>query len=117
MLIIGILFLLLTILFGAIILTAILKNKPTPKPIVLLHGSCALFAILVLASYIAAGHTEYLLVTSIILFVLAAIGGLTLLTFDIKHKPISKAIILGHPIIALSGFIVLIIYFVNQLPA
>jgi len=115
MLVIGMLFLLLTILFGAIVLTAILKNKKTPKPIVLLHGCAALFSILVLASYIAAGHFDYLLITSVVLFILAALGGLSLLIIDVLHKSISKVIIIVHPLIALSGFIVLFIYFLHWL--
>jgi hypothetical protein len=51
-----------------------------------------------------------LLLTSIILFILAALGGLTLFTIDMKHKPIPKFLALLHPLLAVIGLIVLIIY-------
>ena len=48
MLVVGVIFLTLAVLFGLINLKAILNNKKTPKPIVFLHGAVALFAILVI---------------------------------------------------------------------
>lgn len=110
MLIFALILFVLAALFGLIILKAILKNKHTPKPIVLLHGSAAILAILIIASYIAAGHAATLLLTSLVLFVLAALGGLVMVTKDVQGKPIPKAIALIHPLIGLAGLIVLIIY-------
>lgn len=114
MLIVGIIFLTLAVLFGLIILSSILQNKRTPKPIVFLHGAVALFAILVIIGYIASGHTSPLIVASLVFFLIAAMGGLTLLIFDIKKKPIAKLIVLVHPLIAFLGVITLITYMMQQ---
>jgi len=112
-LIIAIVFLLLTALFGSILLNAILKNKRPPQPIVLLHGSAAFLSLLILVSYIAAGHTDYILIASFICFIIAALGGTTLLIFEIKRKPLPKVVALLHPLLGLIAFVLLIIYFLR----
>lgn len=114
MLIVALIFLGLAVLFGGIILNSILKNKRTPKPMVMLHGSVGLFAILVLVGYIVAGHYSPLLISSLILFLVAAIGGVTLFVFDIKRKNLPLPIVLCHPLIAISGVITLLVYLVQQ---
>lgn len=114
MLEIGIVFLLLTALFGILNLYSILKRNRTRQPIVLLHGILALLSLFVLVGYIAADHFDYRLITSLILFVLAAIGGLTMFTFDVQKKSIPRAILAGHPILALIAFGFLIAYFFNH---
>lgn len=111
MLIWGIILFLLTALFGLIIVSAVFKNKPTPKPAVLIHGVLAFISILVLAGYLAAGHVNTLLITSLVLFVLAALGGLTMLSVDLKNKPIPKLFAVVHPIVAIAGIVVLVISF------
>jgi hypothetical protein len=110
MLVVGIIFLTFAVLFGIILLNAILNNKRTPKPVVFLHGAVAFFAILVLIGYIAAGHTDRLLIAALTLFLLAAAGGLVMFAIDIRKKPIPKLIALIHPLIGLSGFITLLVY-------
>ena len=97
-------------IFGLVILTAILKNQPTPKPFVFLHGPLALIALILIIVYAVAQGASALLVTSIVLFILAALGGLTLFTIDMTNRPIPKMIAMLHPLIAAAGLIVLIIY-------
>lgn len=110
MLVVGIIFLSFTVLFGLIILNSILNNKRAPKPIVFLHGAVALFSILVLTGYIAAGHRETLLIAALTLFIFAAFGGFYILSLNIRKKPIPKLFVLVHPLVGLSGFITLIVY-------
>ncbi|MBX3709511.1 MAG: hypothetical protein KIT56_07445 [Gammaproteobacteria bacterium] len=97
-------------IFGLIILTAILKNQSTPKLAVFLHGPIAAIALIIAIIYSVMGHTETLLITSIILFILAALGGLTLFTIDMRKKPIPKLLAVIHPIVAVIALIILIIY-------
>jgi len=110
MLVIGLIFLTLAILFGLIILNAIFNNKKTPKSIVFLHGAVAFFAILVVIGDIVSGNRSLLLIASLALFIIAAMGGIFLLTMDIRQKNIPKLIVLIHPLIGLSGIICLITY-------
>jgi len=114
MLVVGIIFLLLAGLFGSILLNAILKNKHTPKPVVFLHGAVAFFAILVMIGYIAAGNYDPLLIASLVLFLLAASGGIFMFVFDMRKKPISKVVALIHPLVAIAGFTCLIIFVLQQ---
>jgi hypothetical protein len=114
MLVVGIIFLLLAGLFGSILLNAILKNKHTPKPIVFLHGAVAFFAILVMIGYVVAGNTAPLLIAALVLFILAAMGGVFMVTLDFRKKPISKIVALIHPLVAISGFVCLIVFVLQQ---
>ena len=97
-------------MFGSIILRAILRNKPTPKPFVIIHGPLAVTAIALLIIDVAKGHTEPLLIASLAIFIAAALGGFFLYTIDSSKKRIPKPIAIIHPLVAISGLIVLIIY-------
>ena len=96
--------------FGLVILTAILKDQPTPKLFVAMHGPIAASALVLLIIDIVKGHTEGLLIASVIIFVLAAMGGFYLYTMDMLKKPIPKIAALLHPLTAATGLVVLIIY-------
>lgn len=96
-------------IFGSIILFAILNKRPTPKPIVYIHGSIALVALLALIAGVATTKASTLLIVSVCLFILAALGGLTMLSLDIRKKPIPKSMALGHPTLALIALAILII--------
>ncbi len=97
-------------IFGLVILTAILKNRPTPKLFVLLHGPLAAIAIVLLIIDVVKGHTEALLIASLVIFIIAALGGFFLYTLDTLKKQIPKPLAILHPLIAVTGLIVLIIY-------
>lgn len=103
----------LAAVFGFVVLRAILKEKGTPKKFVILHGTMAISAIFVLIVYMLLTGSAPQLITSLIFFVFAALGGLTLLTIDLKKKPIPKVIAMVHPIVALVGLVLLIRYFLQ----
>jgi len=100
----------LAAMFGLIVLTSVLKDLPTPKPIVFIHGIVAATALLIVIYYYYIGHNDTLLLTSIVVFVLAALGGLTMFTIDMRGKPIPKALALIHPLAAATALVLLIIY-------
>lgn len=110
MLIASIVLFIIAAIFGLIILTAILKNKPTPKPAVFTHGPIAATALIIAIIYASMGHADPLLITSIVLFVLAALGGLTMFAIDMQKKPVPKLIAVIHPLVAVAALITLIIY-------
>lgn len=116
MLTFAIILFLVAAVFGSIILIAILKNRPTPSPVVVIHGVVAAIALLTLIAYvIATGSTSGLLLTGLGIIVLAAIGGFTLLSIDMSGKPIPKLFAIMHPTIAVIGVVTLIIYALKQL--
>ncbi len=97
-------------IFGLVILTAILRNKPTPKLFVLIHGPLAATALVLVIIDVVKGHTEALLIASLVILIIAALGGFFLYTLDSLKKQIPKPLAILHPLIALSGLVVLIIY-------
>ncbi len=97
--------------FGAIVLLAILSNKPTPKPVVIIHGTLAGIGLLLAVTYVAIGKASTLQITGLVLLLLAALGGFTLFGIDISNKKIPKALAIGHPFLAIIGVILLIVSF------
>lgn len=110
MLVVAVIFFLIAGFLGTFLLAAILRNKPTPKPIVFMHGTVAGIALLIFAVYLALGHAVPLLITSLVLFILAALGGLTMFTLDINGKPVPKMLAIGHPILAVTSVVLLLVY-------
>ena len=110
MLITAIVLFVVAAIFGLIILSAILRNQPTPKAVVFTHGPIAATALILVLIYAFTEQTSPLLITSIVLFVLAALGGLTLFTIDMQKKPIPKVLAVIHPIIAVIALFTLVVY-------
>lgn len=110
MLILTTIFFLLAAALGLVLLYAFLQGKPSYKPLVFMHGSVAGVALFTMVSYIALGHVAPILLVSFILFVLAALGGLTLFVCDISHKPLPKMIAMLHPLLATISLTLLIVY-------
>jgi len=102
----------LAAIFGSIILTAILRNKPTPKPVVFIHGGVAAIALLIVI-FFTTGSSGSSPILSLILFIIAALGGFTLFAIDMKKKPIPKVLAILHPVIAAAGLISLILFVIK----
>ena len=99
----------LAAIFGAVALIAILKNKPTPKPAVFIHGGVAAIALLLVILSVA-GSTGPSPIVSLALFIIAALGGFTLFAIDIQKKPVPKLLALVHPLVAAVGLVLLILF-------
>lgn len=97
-------------IFGLIVLTAILRDRPTPKPVVVFHGLFVATGLVLVLIAVLTGQWDKLLMASLGLFVLAALGGFTLLFNDLSKKPIPKWLAIGHPLVAAAGLICLIVY-------
>lgn len=98
-------------LFGLHILTHILKNKPTPKISVALHGLLVAIALVTIIVALINGGGNGRLTASVVLFIIAALGGFIMVYIDLGKKQLPpKALALLHPILAAIGLILLIIY-------
>ncbi|MGZ3865185.1 MAG: hypothetical protein ACXVC6_04555 [Bacteroidia bacterium] len=93
-------------LIGMYLLALVLQNKETPKFVAFIHGGfvVAALALLIIYSMHNPGLTEV-----IVLFVVAAMGGLVLIVRDLSSKPIPKWLAIGHGLIAVTGFIFLLV--------
>lgn len=97
-------------IFGLAILKTVLKHTPRSPLLRLMHGIFVFIGLLLVITYVASGNTSTLILTSMILFIAAALGGFTMLTMDVTKKPIPKALALGHPLLAVTALVLLIVY-------
>jgi hypothetical protein len=99
-------------MIGLYLLALVLQQKETPKAIALVHGLLAATALVLLIIYTVQTGAD--LLEAIILFVIAALGGSVLFARDIKGKPLPKWLAIAHGLLAVSGFIFLLIYAFNK---
>lgn len=108
MIITAIAILALAAMLGMILLTFVLKGRETPKGIVFTHGPLAAVGLVLLIIYAfrqGPGPIE-----SIILFAVAAAGGVIMVMRDLTGKPIPKWLALTHGIVAVAGFAMLLVF-------
>lgn len=108
MLMTAILFFALAAILGMYLLSFVLRNKETPKGVAFTHGPLAAIGLVILIIYAIFNRPSPII--SIILFVLAALGGIMLIYRDIMGKSIPKWMAVGHGLTAIVGFIFLIIF-------
>lgn len=94
-------------LAGLTLLVPVLQGKTPSRPFVFIHGGLAATAlILLLVQFLQAGSTVPQV--SVILFVIAALGGFVLFAMDLQKKPISKGLALIHAAAAVAAFLMLV---------
>lgn len=96
----------LAAIIGMYLLALVLQRKETPKAVALIHGLFAAVALVLLIIY-NSRHPS--LVESIVLFIIAALGGLVLITRDLMGKTVPKGLALVHGLIAMTGFVFLLV--------
>lgn len=95
---------------GLIIANAIIAKKPsTPKGAVVAHGLFAATGLGLLIYYVIE-NTERSPKVSLILFVLAALGGAVLLVRDLQKKPGPVTLVVMHALIAVTAFALLLVF-------
>ena|SRR3990167_9787586 len=95
-------------ILGLYLISFVLRNKNTPKGIAFIHGPVASIGLILLIIY-AFFHSPSPIV-SIILFILAALGGIMLIYRDLTGKSVPKWLAIGHGLTAVVGFIFLIVF-------
>jgi hypothetical protein len=101
-------------IFGVIVLLSILKNHRTPKPIVVIHGSLGGVGLLIALTYLAMGNITPLYLTSMGFLLVAITIGFIVFGIDISGMRIPKWLALLHPLLAVTGVIILIVYMIQQ---
>jgi len=108
MLFVSIAFFSLAAVLGMLLLSYVLRGKETPKGVVFTHGPLAVIGLILLVIYSLDNPPGAM--ESIILFVIAALGGLILVTRDLLRKTIPKWLAVVHGLVAVTGFVFLLIY-------
>jgi intracellular septation protein A len=95
-------------IIGMYLLSMVLQNKMTSKFVAATHGIFVATALILLIYYASQHGPE--VTKSIVLFVIAAFGGITLMIFDLTGKSFPKWLAMVHGLIAVTGFILLLIF-------
>lgn len=95
--------------FGVIIASAILRKQPTPKPLVYLHGLLGAAALTIVVIYVMQ-HADKNPMVSLVLLVIAALGGFVLFARDMTKKPGPFALVIIHALVAVSGVLGLVLF-------
>jgi uncharacterized SAM-binding protein YcdF (DUF218 family) len=90
------------------------SGKAIPLPLAIGHGLLAATALILLIREVMTVGGSGLLTAAVVIFVLAALGGLTLFSFHLRGRELPKPLILAHGGIAATGFIVLVFAFLAQ---
>ncbi len=85
------------------------QNKNPPSWLAMLHGFLAAAAVTLLLYAALTVGLPRMAVWALILFLLAAAGGVVLnLGYQLKSLPLPKAVVIGHALIAIIGFLLLL---------
>lgn len=98
----------LAAILGMILISFVLQNKSTPKGLAFTHGGLAAAGIILLITY-SFGNTPAPF-ASLVLFIMAALGGFTLIYKDLTGNPVPKLLAIGHGLTAVAGFTFLLIF-------
>jgi hypothetical protein len=96
----------LAALLGVVLISYVLRSKETPKAVAFIHGPLAAIALVILIVYSI--NNDRMFIASIVLFVLAALGGIILFIKDLKGKPLPQWLAIVHGLVAVAGFVVLL---------
>ena len=102
----------LAAVLGMYLLVFILTDKDTPKGVVIIHGFFAVIGITLLIIYPFFNSPSP--VTSLVLFILAALGGLTMIYQDLTGKTFPKWLAVGHGFTAIIAFLLLAVFIFTQ---
>ena len=102
----------LAVVGGLYLLSFVLSNKQTPKVVVAIHGLFALTGIVLLILY--PFFYKPAPITSLVLFILAALGGVMMVFRDVTGKGFPKWMALGHGATAIIALILLAVFAVSS---
>lgn len=85
------------------------RGQSPPKPVTAaLHGLFAASGLLMLLLAVVRASTGGLPAIALGVFLLAALGGFTLLSFHLRGRKLPNVLVVGHGLLAVSAFIVLL---------
>ncbi len=99
----------LAAVFGVTVLVKWLTKKNAPRAVVYSHGIAAALALVLLIVY-ALQNPAHFPKASLILFVLAALGGFYMFFNDLQKKAPKLPIAFIHALLAVAGFVALLLF-------
>jgi len=93
--------------FGLTLLIPVLQGQSPKRAFVYAHGGIAAAAlVMLLLAFFKEGSTVPQI--SVILFLIAAVGGVVLFAMDLQKKPISRGLAIVHASAAVVAFLILL---------
>jgi len=86
-----------------------LRRKDLPMWLSLVHGAVAAAGLITLILGIVQGNAGSLLIISLVLFLIAALGGFVLFSYHLRQKPHPKGLIVIHALTAVIAFVFLLV--------
>ena len=86
-----------------------MSGRELPMPIVIGHGIFAACGLVALIIMVAQSRENSLMNGSLLLFLITAVGGFTLLSFHLRNKPHPLSLIGAHGLLAVISFIIFLI--------
>jgi len=99
--------LLLTALMGSVLAAHVLRGRFAPWTLSPLHALLGVTSLALLIAMLAEGQAAPQVLYALILLLLAACGGLFLVSFHLRSRLPPKAVVVVHAALALSGFFTL----------
>ena len=85
------------------------KAENPPIPLALAHGALAATGLVVLIIAVVTEHLTGKPVIALVIFVVAALGGFTLIAIHLKKKIIPAPLVLIHALAAVAAFVLLLL--------
>jgi hypothetical protein len=95
---------------GGVTLAAMhLRTQKPNLSVALIHGLFAATGLVVLLIAVIKAGGFGLAGTALVIFLVAALGGFTLISMHLRGKTLSTPLVLGHGLIAVTAFVILLI--------
>ena len=101
----------LAAIMGSILLYHVLGSRPVPRGVLILHGLFAATGLGLLIYYVMGNEPGPM--EAMILFIIAALGGFVMVSRELTGKPVPKWLAVVHGLLAVSGFILLLVFALN----
>ena len=85
------------------------RQKGLPIALTVAHGLFAAAGLVALIVAVSGGSTGNLLISSLALFVIAALGGFGLFSFHLRHLRLPTPVVMIHGLVAVVAFVLLLL--------
>jgi hypothetical protein len=94
---------------GLLLATQHFRKAPLSLPVAIVHGGVAASAVVLLLISVLRGTSVGNAQLALVLFVVAALGGLFLFSHHLRNKPLPSPVVIIHALAAVLGFLLLVL--------
>lgn len=94
---------------GAVMATLHFRGKSWPRALTVLHGLFAATGLVLLIVAVVGNGGSGLATASLVVFLVAALGGFYLVSHSLRSKPLPSPVVVIHALAAVTGFVLLLL--------